>query len=359
MRRKPPSLPSMRIVTLIAALATTSASPCACGQATHAAAVHATPPTQIPALREDEIILLNTRPLGTRCDPALMAEGVYCETFVSTRWARLTWDNVLELARIPAPTVVYVHGNRVARGEDRAAGLSVYRSIRKRVSPSVPIRYVIWSWPSTPVRGLLKDYRVKAARTEPVGWQLAWAVDQLPPETPLSLVGYSYGARVVSGALHLLAGGALGGLQLPAAPDHVRPKVTAAYIAAALDASWLSPGGPHGKSLQQIDRLILVNNRRDPAMRFYHLAAESRRARALGYAGPIGVSASSLRLARVVAVDASETVGRSHALERYLAAAPHQRQVWREIAHATPLPPYVDAVPTSTVADRHETAKQK
>ena len=74
------------------------------------------------------------------------------------------------------------------------------------------IRFVIFSWPSSKVSGgLLNDVRVKAARTGPAGCQLAWLIDQMPAETPLSLVGFSFGARIITGGLHVLAGGSLGG----------------------------------------------------------------------------------------------------------------------------------------------------
>src|SRR5690606_32297914 len=147
------------------------------------------------------------------------------------------------------PTVVYIHGNRVENGEDKPHGLWFHRSLAARTPSDGPMRFVIWSWPSSQIRGVVNDYQVKAARTKQVGWQLAWAVDRLPPETPLALVGYSYGARVVTGTLHLLAGGSLGELSLPERAHWSRPPIRAALIAAAVDAQWIRPGGYHGRAL--------------------------------------------------------------------------------------------------------------
>ena len=187
---------------------------------------------------------------------------------------------------------------------------------------------MIWSWPSCQIRGQLRDYQVKAARTKQVGWQLAGAIDQLPAETPLAVIGYSYGARVASGALHLLAGGRLGSLELAERAHPHRPPVRAAFVAAALDADWLRPGSYHGRALEQVDELLLVNNHLDPAMRFYHLAMDSG-ARPLGYGGPRGLGHFANR---VRSVDVTGAVGRHHAIEEYLASSSRVARVLEQVA---------------------------
>src|SRR5688500_9243627 len=167
----------------------------------------------------DRIYLISTRGIGTRCDCDAMAHGLRCEELVhdpsgASRWNSLTWHELQAQFAEPLPTVVFVHGNRVENGEDKPHGLRFHRSLASRKPGDGPMRFIIWSWPSSQIRGVVNDYRVKAARTKPVSWQLAWAVDQMPPQTPLALVGYSYGARIVTGTLHLLGGGRLDELQL-------------------------------------------------------------------------------------------------------------------------------------------------
>jgi hypothetical protein len=122
---------------------------------------------------------------------------------------------------------------------------------------------------------------------------------------------------VVTGALHLLAGGQLSGLQLgERAHPSRRPPIRAALVAAAVHESWIRPGSVHGRALEQVDQMLLVNNHRDPAMRFYHLAFAGR-VRPLGYGG---ISRASLGefADRVRIVDATGAVGRSHALGDYV-----------------------------------------
>jgi hypothetical protein len=281
--------------------------------------------------------LISTRAIGTRCDGSSMQAGLQCEELVAQgysarHWRTVEWDEVAAELAEPLPTVIYVHGNRIDPGFDKTHGLEIYRSLAARKPSDAPLRYIIWSWPSSKVSGIINDYQVKAARTRPVAWQLAWAVDQMPPETPLTLVGHSYGARVVTGTLHLLVSGRLGELQLVERMHPVRPPVRAALLAAAVDASWIRPGGFHGRALELVDQMVLVNNHRDPAMRFYHLAFEGH-VRPLGYGGISGLGRFA---GRVRSIDVTSAVGRRHALEDYLL---HSRQVVEELEQAVQLQP--------------------
>lgn len=303
---------------------------------------------QITAAAGDQIFLVSTRGLGVRCDAAAMASGLRCEQLLvdadgQRRWEKLTWTDLLANFRQPLPTVIYVHGNRVESTADKAHGLSFYRALAQHKRAGAPLRYIIWSWPASQIRGQVKDYEVKAARTRPVGWQLAWAIDQLPPDAPLALAGYSYGARVVTGALHVLGGGSLDGLALAQPVHPQRRPIRVGLIAAAVDASWLRPGGYHGRATSQMESLLLVNNQLDPAMRFYPISPVGRHATALGYSG---VSLPSLA-GRVRSFDMTAAVGRHHALSEYLASG----QFGRMLSQLVDIPPAAPVLQDAVAAD--------
>ncbi|HEX6962867.1 MAG TPA: hypothetical protein VF175_13440 [Lacipirellula sp.] len=292
------------------------------------------------ATRVDRIYLVSTRAMGTACDCGAMADGLQCEELVRDPWGngvwrQLSWTELSTEFAQPLPTVVFVHGNRIDAGVDKPHGLECYDSLACRKPSGVPIRYIIWSWPSSKAPGILHDYRVKAARTGPVAWQLAWAVDQLPLETPLTLVGYSYGGRVVTGALHLLAGGDFAGLHLEKRVHPERPPIRAALLAAAVHESWIRPGNVHGRALEQVDQMLLINNHRDPAMRFYHLAFAGR-VRPLGYGGIARASLGAFA-DRVRIVDATGAVGRSHALGDYVSNSRLGAELHHLVNLATPV----------------------
>ena len=269
----------------------------------------------------DRILLVSTRAVGTQCDAAAMREGLRCEARgADGRWTPISWPAVVAEFAAPMPTVVYIHGNRVDAGVDKAHGMAVHQWLASRRTAGAPMRYVIWSWPSSQVRGRIKDYEVKAARCRPCGWQLAWAIDQLPAEAPLAIIGYSYGARVTTGALHVLGGGSLDGLRLGERVHADRAPVRVALVAAAVDAAWLRPGGYHARALSQMESLLLVNNQLDPAMRFYPISPVGRHNAALGYAGLGGRESLGEYGSRVRSLDMTDAVGRHHDLGAYFEA---------------------------------------
>ena len=152
------------------------------------------------------------------------------------------------------PTVFFVHGNQMTRGDAKSEGLALYRKLVNYGSGEQRIRFVIFSWPSAKVGGLLNDVRVKAQRTGPAGCQLAWLLDQMPAETPVSLVGFSFGARVITGGLHILGGGSVcNGMALDERVHPDRAPMNAVLIAAAVHAHWLGEGQYHGLAMTQVE----------------------------------------------------------------------------------------------------------
>ncbi len=284
----------------------------------------------------DEIYLLSTRWVGTACDGRAMSNRLQCEECIATpqhpaQWITRDWQELVSDSNSLRPTVVYIHGNRIERGKDRSQGMQIYRSLTRHGNSNQPIRFIIWSWPSTAISGPLKDYKLKANRTQPAAWQLAWFLDQLPARTQISVLGYSYGARVASGAMHVLGGGALGNLKLQQRIHPQRESIRVALLAAAYDAHWIQPGHFYGRALSQVERMVIATNQMDPIMRFYHLSNGRGRVHALG---KVGVSQpQSLGSARqfVRTIDFTHAVGRNHSLVNYLAASGKMKAIWHEL----------------------------
>ncbi len=180
--------------------------------------------------------------------------------------------------------VIFIHGNRVESTQAACEGRYVYRLITSRIEDPVSIRFVIWSWPSAQIRGQLRDVRVKAERTEIGGYCLGWFLAQLPEEQRVSLLAYSYGVRIATGALHLLEGGQLSGRAL-ASPDGRAFHVRLVMLAAALHNYWLRPGGYHDLAVSHIDYLLNLYNCCDPVLKRYPLLYKGSRADALGFTG--------------------------------------------------------------------------
>lgn len=216
------------------------------------------------------------------------------------------------------PTCVYVHGNRVDSHEAIDIGWQAYRNIKSQTPPGKRFRFVIWSWPSAQIPGPLVDVRVKAARCERHALYLAWLVDQMQPTSRVCLIGYSFGARMVAGSLHLLGGGQLAGRSLEAPINSSRQPLRAVLMAAAVDSQALLPNARNGRALAQVDRMLIMTNPTDDVLRHYRLLyGLGSKVRALGFAGAAGYE-SSPKSAKVTHWNVSRFVGAAHDCSRYL-----------------------------------------
>ncbi len=197
-------------------------------------------------------------------------------------------------------------------------GIEVYRNVR-RCNQQEAIDWVIWSWPSEKEGILVRDARRKFQRLDAQGLYLSWVLRRhAEANSPTTLIGYSFGARVVIGALHALGGGELGGRTLPGEPVLGGP-FRCGLVAPALERHALTSRGIHSLATQNLDRMVLLFNRRDAVLKRFWLVEQVRGSMALGYTGPVAFAprfdGSALP---VLARDCASTVGLHHVeLEYY------------------------------------------
>lgn len=294
---------------------------------------------------QDEIVLVNTRMLCNSCDPESLRTGLGFETYApcddagGRHWQPSDLESFLSFDP-SVRTIIFIHGNRITPYDAKNEGLAVYRKLANYAGNGERFRFVIWSWPSSQIPGPLRDVREKAARTGPAGCQLAWVLDQLPAEEPISLIGFSFGARIITGGLHILAGGSLGSCGLQ---EHVHPQrrpFEVVLIAAALHAHWLGDGQYHGLAMTQVDRMFLVNSCQDIAMRYYRFISPNSNPQALGLCGPTNISAENA--AKIEMRDVGRYTGSTHNLFLYLCAPGVVGQIWETSTAAAAQPVAMD-----------------
>jgi hypothetical protein len=289
---------------------------------------------------DDSIWLVSTRqaPCAVSCDGAEPRLRYYrfesSDPDAPRQWQPSDAATFFTSAPPEGITLFYVHGNSVSSSEAFRRGLAIYRGVARHAQDDWPVRFVIWSWPTTSIRGVARDVRTKAYRAGPAGYRLAWFVNRLDPQTPVRMIGFSFGARVITGSLHVLGGGRLGRLALPAATD--RTPIRAVLMAAALDQDWLVPGHYHGLALTQVDRILLLNNSCDRAMKWYPLIDRCRRPQALGRNG-IATCALGMEAQKVVQRDVCCQVGRVHGFQNYLGAPSLMAQAWEFVRAEVPV----------------------
>jgi len=261
---------------------------------------------------QDEIWLVSSRHvpcLGSGDVPHLRTQRYDSQT----GWQPADVAQIFQPSKSDQILVIYVHGNRVESSQAGSEGRFVYRLITAQIEDPVSIRFVIWSWPSAQIHGQLRDVRVKAERTEMGGYCLGWFLAQLPPEQRVSLLSYSFGARIASGALHLLEGGQLSGRVLPP-PRSPAVHTRMVMLAAALHRAWLRPGGYHELAFSHIDYLLNLYNCCDPVLKRYPFLYKGSRAQAMGFAGMYSMDLGST----AELIEQHSFCLRSHAAIHYL-----------------------------------------
>ncbi len=210
------------------------------------------------------------------------------------------------------PVVFWVHGNRIDSAYANDDGWTMYKRLAETACGR-RFRFVIWSWPASQIHGQLQDLRVKATQADNGGYALAWVVSRLAPEQSVGLIGYSYGARLIAGGLHVLGGGEISGAALPAEALTRTGGTRAVFWAAAIDEGAMAPWGYRNLALDAVDTMLITVNCADPALKWYRRLWGHRGPEALGFSGPVGLADWS----KVLTMDVSGIVGRSHEWQEY------------------------------------------
>jgi hypothetical protein len=262
---------------------------------------------------QDAVWAISTRHLG--CCHAFTP---YVWKFVGGQWYPSSLQAFYAEDSADVVTSVYVHGNRIDSAQALSDGLQIYFQLVGRYDHLRPTRFVIWSWPSSQIHGPLRDVRAKAQRTDIDGYFFAQWMSGMQSDVQVGLLGYSYGARIITGALHLLGGGQLCGRTVPGGN---RQPTQVVLWAAALHNYWLLPGQYHGCALPMANRWAIYINGCDPVLQRYRMLDKWSRPEALGYTGMVGMNQLPPEIwSRIEHWQVSHVVGRVHDMRRYLYA---------------------------------------
>lgn len=261
--------------------------------------------------------------VSTRCLPDVGGLPRRADLHVErcTDPARGCWEpaDLAGLLDDPArPLMIFIHGNRYEPHEAKAQGLRVNRRAMAACPATSGVRTVIFSWPSEQERHLLRDGRAKFARARTDGHYFGWFLGQVPPQQPVAIVAYSFGALITVTAFEDLVAAERSskGVLQPWTDREGRTNVV--FIAPAVRCDAFAPRGPYREALACCHRLSLIINSHDDALRFFPWLDPRVRLQALGYVGmprswvPADVEFS--------ATDAANVVGRNHGLPLYLSS---------------------------------------
>jgi len=313
----------LRITLTIAFIAaTTLAETNANAQAMAIATPIAGPTGMMTSASDHRLWVVNTRSLpDDACQaPLLQPAFKVSQLDLCKRTTPSSIDDFLNQRDPSRPVVISVHGNRMGADDAIERGIFTFQQTMA-YSHGVAVDYVVFSWPADQQGILIIDGREKAERTDAEGLYLAWLCRELVDrQTPITIIGFSFGGRVATGAMHALAGGRLGGRTLPGA-HRTGAEIAVGLVAPALEDGWLRPGRYHGMATQNIRQISILYNRRDAVLRRYWLIDKVRGRMAMGYTGPSGIGprldGSPMPLS---SRDCSPTLGIHHDEKRYYTA---------------------------------------
>jgi hypothetical protein len=262
---------------------------------------------------QDEVWIVNSRGLCVSTPEASVTHLRYQRYVPERGWTALEFA---DFARQPADMVTsfFIVGNYYTHAETVEAGWYAYHRLVAACADEVKLRFVIWSWPTDPVPGRrLPDAKIKLTRVDPTAYHLAALVDRLDPATPISMCGSSYGVGISAGALQLLAGDRLDCYQLSPRSGATR-RVRLVMLGAAIHNDGFLPGRKYDMALSQAERVLLVINPIDRALKVYHFLYGRRSGvMAMGRTGPVGLQ-NLLDGAKVDFVRSDPYVGHRHGM---------------------------------------------
>ncbi len=217
------------------------------------------------------------------------------------------------------PVCVYVHGSFVTWETVMQDSCATYRWLKSSACGR-PVQVVFFTWPSDePFTHVpLLDARHLGERAGFNGLYLQQLIEELPVTAPVSLIGHSHGARVVSSALHLRSGGEVEGYCacVPAQPRRIR----VVFAAAAIDHDWLNPGHRYERALWSVECLMNLKNSHDAALALYPLLRPFSK-RAIGKAGFTNRDQQEIgqQAAKISQIDVTPLIRLRHVWPNYLA----------------------------------------
>ncbi len=146
----------------------------------------------------------------------------------------------------------------------------------------------MWSWPSErtdlPIR---QDALLKAKRADVQARYLAAFLRKLGSGSKVSLVGFSFGAKLACEMLQLLADTA----EYPFSEEDGKfghgLQLRTVLLAAAMDRQSLQPGREYGQALSSTEEMLVHVNPKDSTLRWYPLLVGCGGPKALGREGAV------------------------------------------------------------------------
>ena len=268
------------------------------------------------AAKADDVWFVDSR--AAYVTPEGRVEMLSVEKLVDNtgHWEHFGLNEFVETYDPSKPIIVMIHGNRMTQSEARQYGLAFHRFAKKKGD----YRLVIWCWPSERRHCRVRpDVQQKAIRSEQHGPFVAAFLKEIglsKPNSRVSILGFSYGARVTCSALDLLAKDKD---YYDSETGTTRLKIQTVLLAAAMDCNSLMPSRSYGKALDVTEKMLVHINPDDDILRYYPLLWKlCGGSQAVGKKGVAMAGISRENRRKIKTVNVSRLLGEDHAIIKSL-----------------------------------------
>jgi esterase/lipase superfamily enzyme len=203
----------------------------------------------------------------------------------NSKWNRSTLNEFQQSHNPNIPLVIVTHGYKMTYDEAKQFGIN----FSKLTHNFGEHRFLFWSWDAEKENcGIKSDAINTGKKADAESKYLTNFLKQLKPQSKVSLIGFSYGARLISAAIQNLATEQLQQLKQN---TNNKNKITTnlniriVFLAAAVDQDQFEQNKKYGNLLQITDKLLVNINAADPALLLYPLLTGIKSPKAAGRYG--------------------------------------------------------------------------
>ncbi|MDR2706079.1 MAG: alpha/beta hydrolase [Planctomycetaceae bacterium] len=221
----------------------------------------------------------------------------------SSVWRSASLEELLETQIPQKPLLIVIHGNWMTSAEARKYGIAFDCLLEKFGEH----RLLIWSWQSEKIScgiRIRKDVLTKARRADDQAAYLVSFLQKLKPNSKVSLIGFSFGAKLVCNTLQTLADTKELGNEL---------LIRSVLLAGALDCGSLTPNGQYNQALSVTEKMLIHVNPDDETLCFYPLLVRIGGPQAIGKKGASLNGLSEEFRQKIKSVNVARQLGTEHA----------------------------------------------
>jgi esterase/lipase superfamily enzyme len=227
------------------------------------------------------------------------------------KWRTSALDIFVQSHNPEKPLVIVTHGYKMTYPEAKQFGINFSKLTRNFGEH----RFLFWSWDSEKESCGIKSDTINAGKkADSESKYLTDFLKQLKPESKVSLIGFSYGTRLISSALQQLATEQITSNKISGENNvtGTTKKFRVVFLSAAIDQDQFGQNKKYGNLLSITDKLLVNINTADPALFLYPLLKGIGSPRAVGRNGICTSEIQKEHVSKIKFINVRPEIGIDH-----------------------------------------------